>query len=205
MAVLSSSKIAGSGVSDTYVGGIAWDNPNNVNNSNNTYATVDLNINNTSSQALKATNFGFDIPTFGYSSIGGVIATFERKTSVSDTIRDTHVYLIKNGSVVGSNKSQAEYWSTTEGEISFGGPSDLWGATLTPSDVNSSNFGVLIACGYYNTYTAFETAYIDSITLTVYYTYYPYDNVKIGNTDLVDIYYGSTQVTKVYYGSTRVV
>lgn len=198
-------RTAGAGANNTYVGGVAWTSPGNITASDNSYATVDLNINNTSSQALFATNFGFNLPTFGTVTIGGIVATFERKASTADTIRDTHIYLIHDGSVIGDNKSQAQYWSTTEGDVNFGGPADSWNTFLTSSDINSSSFGVMIACGYYNTYTAFETASIDSIKLTVYYDYLPYDNVKFGTTDLSKIYYGSTEVTKVYYGSTRVV
>jgi len=203
MVSTSDSYFAGTGTSDTYIGGVAWTNPGNINSSDNSYATVNLSLSNTSSQGLKATNFNFSLPS--YASVDGIVATFQRKASIADTIRDTHVYLIKNGSVSGNNKSQAAYWSTVEGDVSFGGPADLWGNSLTASDVNSSNFGVLIACAYYSAYAGTETAYVDSVQLTVYYTYNPFQQCKIGSTGVSKIYYGSTQVDRVYYGNIRVI
>lgn len=52
----------------------------------------------------------------------------------------------------------------------FGGVSDKWGTTLSPSDVNSPNFGVALrTTGYPLCYDSF--AQIDAIKVEVFYTY----------------------------------
>jgi len=49
----------------------------------------------------------------------------------------------------------------------YGGDSDTWGVTLTPDDINNSNFGVRLAVTSDRDKT---TAYVDYIRLTVTYT-----------------------------------
>jgi hypothetical protein len=61
------------------------------------------------------------------------------------TANITTVKLVKAGSIVGNNKASGSLsTSDTDTYTTFGGSSDLWGITLTPSDVNASNFGVVI-------------------------------------------------------------
>ena len=200
---VSTNENAGSGASGTIGGftGVAWTSPGNITASDDSYASVDLTLTNTTSQALQATNFGFGIPP--HATIDGILCTFERKASAESVIRDNHVYLIYSNNLLGDNKVSAPaYWLTTEGDVTFGSPSDQWGATLTPSIVNDSSFGVLIDAQYYSAYAGTETAYVDRIYITVYYT------VDFlcgwGSGSISKIYYGSTQVSKVYYGTTRV-
>jgi hypothetical protein len=52
------------------------------------------------------------------------------------------VKLVVGGSVSGNNKGEGSYINWTEKD--FGSSSDLWGNTLSVSDVNSSNFGVVL-------------------------------------------------------------
>lgn len=60
------------------------------------------------------------------------------------------VQIIKNGSPVGDNKANTNYITTTDTYYSFGGANDLWGNTLSLSDVNNNNFGIAIKayCNY---------------------------------------------------------
>ena len=199
----STNQNAGSGATGTIGGfsGVAWSNPGNITSSDNSYATVILSDTNTTSQALQATNFGFNVPL--HSTIDGVLCTFERKASAADAIRDSHVYLIYNNFTEGDNKISApDYWLTTEGDVTFGSPSDSWGAGLSAEKINSSSFGVLIDAQYYSAYSGTETAYVDRVYITVYYTV----NFlcKFGGNSIFSIKYGTTSVGKVYYGSTRV-
>lgn len=195
---------AGSGASGTIGGftGVAWSNPGNISLSDNTYTTAALSNLNTTSQALQATNFGFNVPL--HSTIDGIVCEFERKASASSVIRDSHIYLIYNNNVLGNNKVSAPaYWLTTESDVSFGSAADTWGAGISAEVVNSSSFGVLIDAQYYSAYTGTETAYVDRIRMTVFYTI----NFlcKFGSTNIISIKYGSTAIAKVYYGSTRVI
>lgn len=211
MALVSDARAAGSGSSGTIGGftGVAWTSPGNITSfADNNYASVDLSNVNTSSETLIATDFGFSFPS-NIVSINGIVCTFERKASAADVIRDNHVYLIYNNGLISDNKVGAPaYWSTTEGGVSFGSPTDMWGISSYTGDVLSvmqdSSFGVLIDAQYYSGYTGTETAYVDQVKITIYYTIVDFVG-KIGSTNLVDIYYGSTQVSKVYYGSIRVV
>ena len=199
----SSTQNAGTGTSGTIGGfsGVVWSNTGNITYSDNSYTTASLTDTNTTSQALQATNFGFNIPL--HSTIDGVLCSFERKASADSVIRDSHVYLIYNNSTIGNNKiTSPAYWLTTEGDVTFGSPTDSWGAGLSAELVNSSSFGVLIDAQYYSAYAGTETAYVDRIYMTVYYTVNFL--TKFGSSNVSKIYYGSTEVSKVYYGSTRV-
>lgn len=148
----------------TGVGTTAWTNPSNAVSSDNVYATVGLD--DEFSNYLKATNFGFNIPAG--STIDGVVVEVERKSIASDQNKDTNVKLVKGGVISGNNKADtATYWSTTDTYKSYGASNDLWGVTLTPTDVNASDFGVVFSVyGFSN----FRTGYVDHIRITIYYT-----------------------------------
>ena len=190
-------------------GGVAWSNPSNITSfADNNYASVDLSNTNTTSETLIATNFGFSFPSSDNVTIDGIVCTFERKASAADVIRDSHIYLVYNNGLIGDNKVAAPaYWSTTEGAVSFGSPTDLWGISSMGnllSVLQDSSFGVLTDAIWQSAYSGTETAYVDQVTITIYYTAVDFLG-KLGSTDLIDIYYGSNQVSRVYYGSIRVV
>ena len=197
----SSAKSAGTGESSSLLGaftGTAWTNPGNITSSNNAYATVVLNgTSATTSEVLLATNFGFEITGMG--TILGIVASFERKASLSDHIKDGAIYLIKNGNYHGNNKSLGSYWTTTEGVVSFGSPTDLWGSSLLPEDVRATNFGVMIQCTYQNAYFTAATASVDHIEMTIHYEE---PAVYYGGTRVKRIFRGTAEVRKASYGST---
>lgn len=191
------------------VGNTAWAGTSNITDSDNSFATVDLDMTNNSSQALRGIDFGFSIP--GFYKLTGFVASFEKYADVSDSIRDTHVYLVKNGALIGNNKSVGDYWSSTEGTINFGSPTDKWGTSLTYAFELDSTFGVMIACGYYNAYGADVSAYVDHVQLTVYYeTNFGACGWTGGGgtgdivTQIQKIYYGTVLVDTIKHGSTTV-
>ena len=73
--------------------------------------------------------------------------------------------MVKNGSVVGDNKSFTTTWDSSEEWFVYGGSSDLWGTTWTASDINSSNFGVVISVKL----GGYSTGYVDVVKIKVYY------------------------------------
>ena len=83
-------------------------------------------------------------------------------------ITDNLIQLVKGGIAQGDNKSVgAAYPTGGEAEAIYGGPSDMWGLSLTPADVNAADFGTdHIADGG----IAFGTASINHIQMKIYYT-----------------------------------
>jgi hypothetical protein len=159
--------VPGTTADDNAVGTVAWSNTGNVTASDDTYATAALSNTNTTSHYLKLTNFGFTIPATA--TITGVLLQIERSVDATTiSIQDNIVKLVKGGTVVGSNKSTAEDWTTTDIDVAYGGQDDLWGTTLTYADVNASNFGVVISAKR-TAGTGTSTAQIDYAVLTVYY------------------------------------
>jgi hypothetical protein len=159
-------------VNDTSVGTRAWNNPTNAASSDNVYTTSQCAFPTCTSQYLKATNFGFSFAMGD--TIDGIVVEFERKASANAPTRyilDSTVKLVIGGSVVGTNKNSITKWSTTEAFFTYGGAADLWGNTITPTDVNSSNFGVVLSVSLTDTGKIPNmTASVDYIRITVYYT-----------------------------------
>jgi len=139
-----------------------WTNPNNAKVSDNAYAVIT--IGDSSSATISATNFGFSVPTT--STILGVVVTFEcKETTFAAAQNDQSVRLIKGGSASGSDKGGTHFLALTDTVFTYGASTDLWGNTLTPADVNASNFGVTVTI---NSSPA-DDCNVDAFTMTIYY------------------------------------
>lgn len=100
-------------------------------------------------------------------------SAYENFVAGSITVSDNLIQLFNNGISIGNNKSSALSWQQGSFRYdSFGGPTDTWGASLTPNIVNSSGFGISIGPEVnldilydYRNYTK-----IDNLELTVFYT-----------------------------------
>lgn len=152
--------ICGTGANNITAGITAWGNPGNITLNDGTYATDS----GTSSQYLQGTNYGFSIPLTA--TIDGVILTFERGRSASGTVTDNEIKLVVGGVIGLTNKSAGAGWTTTDTVATFGSSSDLWGATLTPTIVNASNFGAVIRV----TGAGTPSARVDYMAMQVFYT-----------------------------------
>ena len=95
---------------------------------------------------LKATNFGLSIPS--NATITGVVVEVDKKcTNNSSTLycKDYNVSLVKGGTIEGTNQAATSTkWGTTEAYATYGTSTDMWGISLTPDDVNASNFGFVV-------------------------------------------------------------
>ena len=80
---------------------------------------------------------------------------------------DNVIRLAKAGTAVGDNKSTVVVWPSTEGAITYGSPTDLWGTTWTPAEINASGFGATL--NPLNTGNG-ENAWVDYHQIIVYYT-----------------------------------
>ncbi len=155
----------GTVVNDNAGGDTAWSNLSSAISSDNTYATVAFS-GSAYSQYLKATNFGFSIPSTAV--VTGIKVDIERKSSLSNEHSDSVVKLVSGGTISGENKAYiGSYYPTSDAYASYGGSTDLWQLGLTAADVNSSNFGVALLA----TSEFFQhTVSVDHIRMTVYYT-----------------------------------
>ena len=151
-------------IDDDSVGTTAWSNPDNAKASDDSYATSGSLDGVVSSHYLKATNFEFSIPKG--STINGVEVKIEQKYAGTPSTGDIKVKLVKGGVIVG-DVSDIESISNVDDFATLGSSTDLWGATLTSTDINSSGFG----CVYYidNADGGFIID-IDHIQIKVYYT-----------------------------------
>jgi hypothetical protein len=127
---------------------------------------------------IHATNFSFAIPSAA--QIVGVTASIER--AYSDTSSgggsshgdDATVQLIVGGSRSGTNQASGASWPSSDASASYGGTYDTWGLTLTPTQVNASNFGIAVRLRH-NLFVSGEatqasgTGTIDHITLQIHY------------------------------------
>lgn len=179
-----------------------------ANDGSGAYASATTTYRNTN--LLRLTGFGFNVPADA--TIKGVVVHVERKTSTSVSgTRDYKVRLVYNSSQRGDNKASTdsleEYYITK----TYGGSTDDWNASLTPSIVNSSSFGVDIS--YYNGTVYNPTFYVDYVDITVYWEIpSPYTNSK--NLELTGLgvtlptnseVVGVAAVVKCYASTTEIV
>ena len=161
---------AATGSNVTGIGTIAWGNPNYAISSGGGYAVANLSGPGTkSSQYLRTTNYGFSIP--GTASIVGITLTIGRLENTgpgaSTNVRDIGVSLLKAGAITGNNYANTTLdWPTVITAASYGSSSDLWGATWSPSDINSSTFGASLYVGSDND----RTASVDYLQISITYT-----------------------------------
>lgn len=136
----------GTAVADNSYGTMTWSNPSNIALSDNTYASASDTGIPTTTYYLKGTNFGFSIPTSA--TVDGVVVEIERKCSHntgSDSCIDSRVKIVQGGTVQGTNNAVFSNWGTSDVYATYGSSSDVWGLTLTPTDINASDFGGAIS------------------------------------------------------------
>lgn len=119
---------------------------------------------------LKATGFNFSIPS--YASICGITVEVECRATgllLTAAVRDNEVKLIKGAVITGNNYALTGDWGSTDAYNSYGGTTDLWGTTLTPADVNASNFGVAFSARIIALVAVLPSAQIDHIRMKITY------------------------------------
>jgi len=117
-----------------------WANPSNAGVNDDTYTDQVAEAFNYSSHLL-VTGLGFSVPTGA--TVNGVEVRLEAAAEVAGEMPDENLQLIKGGTKTGTNKADTGTdWPTAITAVDYGGTSDLWGTTLSYSDVNASNFGV---------------------------------------------------------------
>jgi hypothetical protein len=166
---------AGTGADDSSVGTKTWTDTtliytaNALDTSEANVARVQHNTSGyTYSYFLKATNFGFTIPSGA--TINGVVVEIRKRIWNQSNVYDETVKLVVGGVVSGTNKSVGANVQNMLSYSSYGGSSDAWGATLTDSVINASNFGVVFQTKGNNYGKGYSQCNVDHIRITVYYT-----------------------------------
>jgi len=118
------------------------------------------------SQLATLHGFGFSIPTNAI--ITGIQLDIMKAVLQSvNTFQDSIVMLTKGGTGVGSNYLNVSQWPQSNTYVTYGSPTDLWGTTWLPSDINDPLFGFLFQVTNGN--IDFHCQ-IDHAQITVYYT-----------------------------------
>lgn len=151
----------GTMANDSSDGTYAWSNVDNAKISDNSYATTNW-TGGATSQYLKATNFGFSIPSGA--TINGILAEVEVKGNA--TCNAYWVYVVKaDGTFGGTSKGNLDPLPETDTYTSFGASDDLWDETWTAENINDADFGVAYRITAYN-----GPISVDHIRITIYYT-----------------------------------
>ena len=161
---------------DAAVGTDQWYNVDNVKISNNNYSITEPGRPLVYSHYLKATNFGFSIPSGA--TITGILVEIEKYKRSSEPyvdVRDSEVKIVKSdGSIGTTNRADTvSQWPTSEDYVSYGASDDLWGETWTKDDINHANFGAVLSVLSYSSDDDYPTYFVDHIRITVYYTELP--------------------------------
>ncbi len=85
-----------------------------------------------------------------------------------NAVYDYDIQLMKNLTPQGDNKASADAWPVTAANKVYGGVNDKWGISLTPSLVNSSDYGFWLQSQNLTEFVG-RTASVDFVKMTVYY------------------------------------
>jgi hypothetical protein len=174
--------------SELLSGFVSWSNVSNAQSSDNNRADAGFLLGvlaTVNTDYLKAENFNFSIPAG--TVICGIEVGIERRGSgitIGSSIQDNIVRLEKSGVLAGSNYASATSWTGSDFKATYGGPTDLWGTTWTPAQINATNFGCLLSAKLNSGLASvFLQAEVDYIEIVIYYNTAPLP-VELLNFDL---------------------
>jgi len=161
---LSGPRSGGTFADDASVGTIAWNNPNDVATSNDLWAETNFLAVGEVSHYLKATNFGFTIPTGAL--ILGIQVDWERHYhAAGEHAKDFSVRIVKGGTIQGHEKASTDDWPWADTYKSYGSQTDLWGLAWTAADINAATFGAVLSIGAIDA----GTPQVDHVRISVWY------------------------------------
>ena len=157
---------------DNSIGNFPFSIPGNAVTSDNSRSSANalLILLNGNTNYLKVTGFGFSIPALA--TITGIRVEVEKSAwdiSILATVRDNEIRLVKDGAVVGDNKANGSSWTTADNYNIYGDTTDMWGTMWTPTEINSSDFGVVFSARIAGLVSLIPTARVDHIRITVFY------------------------------------
>jgi len=150
-------------------GSTAWGLPTRIQTDDTLFSGANIPGQSSTSQMLKAKNFGFSIPS--NSVITDVSFDYKRKSGTAGFILENKIEMLDaSGNESGTNKNAAGAWAATEETITKHGDSTYWGLTLTPELVNNADFGLEIKALNQNSGITAIYAYVQFVSCTVTYT-----------------------------------
>ncbi len=169
---------AGLGATLTGIGTVAWTTPNEIATPGGATATLTVPANGTTNY-LKASNYGFNIPS--NATITGITVVINRDNAASTLTTDNTVRLLDaSGAMTGTNFAGATGLAWNQGTLAtatYGGAANLWGATWTPAIINNSNFGVQISAT--STSGTPRVLNVDFMRITISFTIPPVSSLAV--------------------------
>jgi hypothetical protein len=159
---------AGAATKDASVGTLAWANISDAVGQDGLSASVQSkSVFGSTSNYIVTSGHGFSIP--GNALINGIAigGTLSNNSAGLSVVYDASIKIVKGGILQAVDKAVNSSWSSG---MTWGGPTDTWGTTWTPSDINDPSFGAAISAYVAGDGTNPAFAYVDDVTITVYYS-----------------------------------
>jgi cysteine-rich repeat protein len=145
-----------------------WQMPQQAAASDGSYAIYGPPADTGTTQYLKATGFGFSIPSNAV--IIGIQVAVETHLILeisSGTLQTIAARIVKGGLVGATDRSGSgvDTPGVPDDVVTYGGSSDLWGETWTAADINAGTFGFA-----FRVFANTAIIFVDSISITVFYS-----------------------------------
>lgn len=161
---------ASTAANDSAIGAQPWNTPSNALTSDASFSNVLFTTAPEVSYYLKWTDFGFAIPSDAI--VTGVRVSYFSKASANDLVDEYSIRLVVGGVISGDDLAASDPWQDFTQAHDRGGIGVTWGLSLTGSDVNATDFGVVLSC---SSVSGLPAGFVDYVELTVYCTDAPSD------------------------------
>ena len=171
-AVYETTNSGGTAADDGSIGTEPWQNYGKALLQDDNWAIAMLWAGHNTTHYLKVTDFGFDIP--GTAQIEGIEVEVDRHATTGSVV-DHSILLVKDGNIVGANRSEGAAWPADTDEYAvYGDETDDWDVvSWDPGDINADDFGVAISAVLDGSPAA--GAWVDHVQITIYYSVVEYD------------------------------
>jgi hypothetical protein len=135
-------------VNDASIGTGAWSFPENILANDDLPALSGGSGPTVVTNYLKATGFGFNIPTTA--EILGIEVRWKCRSAISGSPggSDAAARIVKGGTIGSTDRSLGGTYANAYTTFPHGSLSDLWGETWTPANINAAGFGAALACNF---------------------------------------------------------
>jgi len=156
--------------SDSSAGTDAWASPTNAQYSDDSRTIATASGFSLSSEYLKCTNLAGSSPFTGQVIIQGIEVQIEGYLVGNQGTDNISVYLVKGGTIQTGTAYSDDLWPSSDTVATLGGPTSLFGTTLTQSEVESSGFGIAIRAQALILPSGTESCEIDQVKVKIYYS-----------------------------------